>query len=191
MKGPTDIMEAELVVIGAIERPFGVKGAIKVRSLSDVSSRFESLDQVVLTSLEGKRVETRVTEVRGGGDRYILSVEALRSPEEAGAFRGGYLYAERWAAANMALPDAPLQCDLIGLSVVDEQGHPVGRLEEVIETAGGHLLVVRSGKREAMVPAVKEFVAQVDLASRQVTIHAIPGLLDDLYEDGKVGAHAW
>jgi hypothetical protein len=41
-----------------------------------------------------------------------------------------------------------------------------------------------------MVPAVKEFVTQVDLARRQVTLHAIPGLLDDLYEGGKVGAHA-
>jgi 16S rRNA processing protein RimM len=63
-------------------------------------------------------------------------------------------------------------------------------LEAVIETAGGHLLLVRNGEREAMVPAAKEFVAQVDLASRQVTIHAIPGLLDDLYEGGKVGANA-
>lgn len=183
-------MEAELVVIGAIERPFGIKGAIKVRSLSDVPGRYESLEQVVLQSREGKRVETRVTDVRGGGDRYILSVEALSSPEEAGAFRGGYLYAERGGAASMALQDAPLQCDLIGLSVVDQEGHSVGRLEEVIETAGGHLLVVRSGKREAMVPAAKQFITQVDLARRQVTVHAIPGLLDDLYEGGKVGAHA-
>ncbi|HSE60257.1 MAG TPA: ribosome maturation factor RimM [Nitrospiraceae bacterium] len=190
MKGPADTMEAELVVIGAIERPFGIKGAIKVRSLSDVPGRFESLDQVVLQSREGKRVETRVTDVRGGGDRYILSVEALRSPEEAGAFRGGYLYIERGGAASVALPDAPLQCDLIGLSVVDHEGHSVGRLEEVIETAGGHLLLVRNGKREVMVPAAKQFITQVDLARRQVTVHAIPGLLDDLYEGGKVGAHA-
>lgn len=183
-------MEAELVVIGAIDRPFGVKGAIKVRSLSDVPGRFESLDQVILQSREGKRVETRVTEVRGGGDRYIVGVEALRSPEEAGAFRGGYLYAEREGATGMVSAADFLQCDLIGLSVVDHEGHPVGRLEEVVETAGGHLLVVRNGKREAMVPAVKEFVTQVDLARRQVTVHAVPGLLDDLYEDGTVGAHA-
>jgi 16S rRNA processing protein RimM len=148
------------------------------------------LDQVVLKSREGKRVETRVTDLRGGGDRYIIEVEALRSPEEAGEFRGGYLYAERGSAASLASLDTFLQCDLIGLSVVDHEGYPVGRLEAVIETAGGHLLLVRNGEREAMVPAAKEFVAQVDLASRQVTIHAIPGLLDDLYEGGKVGANA-
>ena len=190
MKGPADTTDVELVVIGAVERPFGVKGEVKVRSLSDVPGRFRSLDQVVLTSREGKRLETRVTEVRGGGDRYIVGVEALRSPEEAGEFRGGYLYAEREVAAGAQSSDAFLQCDLIGLSVVDEQGHPVGRLEEVIEMAGGHLFVVRNGKREAMVPAVKEFITQVDLARRQVTIHAIPGLLDDLYEERKAGAHA-
>jgi 16S rRNA processing protein RimM len=190
MKGPADTTDVELVVIGAIERPFGVKGEVKVRSLSDVPDRFRSLDRVVLTSREGKQVETRVTEVRGGGDRYIVGVEALRSPEDAGEFRGGYLYAERGGETGVMSADAVLQCDLIGLSVVDHEGHQVGRLEEVIETAGGHLLVVRNGKREAMVPAVKEFVTQVNLARRQVTLHAIPGLLDDLYEGGKVGAHA-
>lgn len=190
MKGPADTTDVELVVIGAIERPFGVKGEVKVLSLSDVPDRFRSLDQVVLTSREGKRLETRVTKVRGGGDRYILSVEALHSPEEAGKFRGGYLYAGREGVATSLSADAFLQCDLIGLSVVDHEGHEVGRLEEVIETASGHLLVVRNGEREAMVPAVKEFVTQVDLARREVTLHAIPGLLDDLYEGGKVGAHA-
>jgi 16S rRNA processing protein RimM len=183
-------MDVELVVIGAIERPFGVKGEIKVRSLSDVPGRFRSLDQVVLTSREGNRLETRVTEVRGGGDRYIVGVEALRSPEEAGKFRGGYLYAERGSSTGVVSSDAFLQCDLIGLSVVDQQGHPVGRLEEVIETAGGHLFVVRNGEREVMVPAVKKFVTHVDVEKRLVTIQAIPGLLDDLYEDGKVGSHA-
>lgn len=181
---------AELVVIGAIERPFGVKGEIKVRSLSDVPGRFHSLDLVILASRGGKRLETRVTEVRGGADRYIVGVEALRSPEEAAEFRGGYLYAGRGDVASAPSSDAFLQCDLIGLSVVDQQGHPVGRLEEVIETAGGHLFVVRNGEREVMVPAVKKFVTHVDVENRQVTIQAIPGLLDDLYEDGKVWSHA-
>lgn len=190
MQGPAETKEAELVVIGAIERPFGVKGEIKVLSLSDVPDRFRSLDQVVLTSREGRRLETRVTEVRGGGDRYILGIEALHSPEEAGEFRSGYLYAERARLGGGPSSEAFLQCDLIGLFAVDQEGHPVGRLEEVIETAGGHLLVLRNGKREVMVPAVKEFVTQVDLGRRQVTIHDIPGLLDDLYEDGKVGTHA-
>ena len=36
-------IEIDLVTIGKIERPFGVKGAVKVRSLSDVSGRFDQL----------------------------------------------------------------------------------------------------------------------------------------------------
>ncbi|MEX5213236.1 MAG: ribosome maturation factor RimM [Nitrospiraceae bacterium] len=190
MKEPDSTRDAELVVIGMIERPFGVKGAIRVRSLSDVPGRFRSLDRVVLTSREGKRLETKVAEVRGGGDRYILGIEGLTSPEAAGEFRGGYLHAERGESVFAGSPNAFLQCDLIGLSVVDHEGHEVGRLEEVIETAGGHLFVVRHGEREVMLPAVQQFVTHIDVAKRVATIQAIPGLLDDLHKDGKVESHA-
>ena len=41
---------AELIAIGMIEKPFGVRGEVRVKSLSDVPWRFEGLKDVTLVA---------------------------------------------------------------------------------------------------------------------------------------------
>ena len=72
--------QEELVTIGRIERSFGVRGEARVRSLTDVPGRFESLGQVTLVGPPGKTLVTRVTHVRSGGPTWIMGFEAFRSP---------------------------------------------------------------------------------------------------------------
>ena len=45
--------QADLVTIGKIERPFGVRGEFKVRSLSDVPGRLDQLKQVQILEPTG------------------------------------------------------------------------------------------------------------------------------------------
>ena len=54
----------ELVAIGVIEKPFGVRGEMRVRSLSDVPGRFEGLTRVTLEAPSGAVKETAVRSVR-------------------------------------------------------------------------------------------------------------------------------
>ena len=49
--------QAELVTIGRIERSFGVRGEARVRSLTDVPGRFESLGQVTIVGPAGKTLD--------------------------------------------------------------------------------------------------------------------------------------
>ena len=79
---------AELVAIGKIEKPFGVKGEVRVRSLSDVPGRFEGLTQVTLVAPSGRALVAGVTRVRADGNSYVLGFDAFTTPEEAAVFRG-------------------------------------------------------------------------------------------------------
>jgi 16S rRNA processing protein RimM len=54
----------EMVTIGKIDRPFGVHGAVKVRSLSDRPGRFEQLGAVRVIGQEGQTVDRTVRQVR-------------------------------------------------------------------------------------------------------------------------------
>ena len=54
---------AELIAIGMIEKPFGVKGEVRVRSLSDVPGRLEGLKDVTLVAASGRALVTAVTVV--------------------------------------------------------------------------------------------------------------------------------
>jgi len=165
----------DLVTVGQIERPFGVKGEVKVRPLSDVPGRFETLTDVSLVGRSGKRMETQVTSIRRAGDRFIVGLAGMTTPEEAGQWRGGYIEVSRGPVP--ALPDGQYyECDLIGLAVRDEQGQPIGTLEQVWELPGNHMFVVRNGSREVLIPAARDLIKAVDLEGRVMTVRMVEGL---------------
>jgi 16S rRNA processing protein RimM len=169
------LSQLETVTVGQIERPFGVKGEVLVRSLSDVPGRFEALTQVSLVAKSGMSMETSVTHVRRTGRGFILGLAGLTTPEAAGLWRGGMIQAPRGTVP--ALPDGQYyECDLVGLAVQTDEGQPIGVLEQIWELPGNHVFVVRQGAKEILIPAAKELVKAVDLERGVMTVHMIDGL---------------
>lgn len=83
--------QLDTVTVGQIERPFGIKGEVKVRPLSDVPGRFEGLKSVSLLARNGQTLETSVTHVRRAGAGFILGLTGLTTPEDANPWRGGFI----------------------------------------------------------------------------------------------------
>lgn len=170
--------QADFVTIGKIERHFGVRGEFKVRSLSDVPGRLDHLKQVQVLAPTGQTVERTVTHVRRAGSTYIMGLAGVTTPEEAGMLRGGLIQVPR-APASALSADVYFECDLIGMTVENEQGGEVGVLETILEIPENQVFVVRKGTEEVLIPAAKNFVTSVDLARRRMTVRGI----DDLVED--------
>lgn len=172
------IDQSELVTIGKIERTFGVRGEVRVRSLSDVPGRFEGLKAVTLVSPNGNVLATKVTHVRSGSDSYIVGLEAFSNPEDAAAFRGGFVQIPR--QQSPALPDGQYyESDLIGMTVQDEDGLQLGTVEEIWNLPSHHVLVVRQQDKQLLVPATKRAVASVNIGERVLTIRADDVLADE------------
>ena len=165
----------DTVTVGQIERPFGVKGEVKVRPLSDVPGRLEGLKSVSLLARNGQTLETSVTHVRRAGAGFILGLTGLTTPEDANPWRGGFIRTIRGAVPD--LPDGQYyECDLIGLAVFTEEHQPIGVLEEIWDLPGNPVFVVRQGAKEILIPAAKELVGTVDLTARTMTVRLIDGL---------------
>jgi 16S rRNA processing protein RimM len=173
----------ERIAIGQIVRPFGVRGEVRVRSLSDVPGRFEGLREVTLVSPSGQELATVVRCVRGGGDSYVVGFEAFSSPEDAASFRGGLILIP--GGRSPVLPSGQYyECDLIGMTVAAEDGRVLGTLEQVVEAGGNHLFVVHGDGRDVLVPATKSVVASVDVADRRMTVRTVEGLFCDELDGG-------
>lgn len=171
------VNQLETVTVGRIERPFGVKGEVKVRPLSDVPGRFEGLRSVSLLARNGQTLETSVTHVRRVGAEFILGLTGLTTPEDASLWRGGFIRTLRGSVPE--LPDGQYyECDLIGLAVSTEESQPIGVLEEIWDLPGNPLFVVRQGAKEILIPAAKELIRAVDLTARTMTVRLIDGLGD-------------
>ena len=65
--------------------------------------------------------------------------------------------------------------DIIGASVVTENGESVGTLAEIIEAPTSTVYVVR-GETEHLIPAVPEFIIKTDAEKGVVTVRLIEGM---------------
>ena len=68
--------------------------------------------------------------------------------------------------------------DLIGLEVYDEKDGLVGKIYDVLNLPANDAYVVRDGDVEFMIPVVREFVKNVDMENKRVTVKLIPGMRD-------------
>lgn len=168
----------DMVAIGQIVKPFGVRGEVRVRSLSDVPGRFEGLREVTLVSPVGQELATVVQGVRGDGASYVVRFAAFATPEDAAVFRGGLIKIPR--GQSPALPSGQYyECDLVGLTVMTEGGRVLGTLEELLEAGSNHVFVVRGDGREVLIPALRSVVASVDMTARIMIVRAVEGLFPE------------
>jgi 16S rRNA processing protein RimM len=166
------------VVIGAITRPHGLRGEVRVVPMTDRPQRFEGLSDCVLWDASRDERETRrITTARQHGDVVLLGLAGCTSVEAAETLRGR-LVAVPEAQALPAPPGQFYPWQLEGARVVTEDGRDVGRFAGVESSGAQDVWVVRADGREHLIPAVPEIVVDVDVAARRVVIRPPEGLLD-------------
>ena len=151
----------ELLEVGRIAKPVGLKGEVVVALSTD---RTERLDPGSV--LETDRGPLTVVAAHPHQRRWRVSFEGFGSREEAEALHGLVL-----RAAPLDEDDAWFVHDLIDAEVVLTDGGAVGRCVAVVENPAYDLLELESG---ALVPM--PFVT--DVTGGRVTIDPPEGLLD-------------
>ena len=177
-----DAPSDELLVIGRVWRAHGVQGEAKVIPETDDPERFETLERVYIGGRAETAKEHAVESVRyqqtKRGLIVLIKLANVQTPEAVEGLRKNMVF-----AAESDLPpleeDEFFLHDLVGLAVVTEAGEAVGTVRDVMEMPGHPLFVIaREGQPDAMIPAVPEFVTDVDAEAGRVTIRPIEGLLE-------------
>ena len=164
-------IKTDPVTIGRILKPFGVKGEVRVESLSDIPDRFAGLPLVMLVTPNGESITTSVTQARSSGKTHLLKFEAFSSPEEALKFRGALIQ----VSPDHAMPSKPdeyYHYELIDLAVQDECQRILGHVEEILDLPQHSVLVVRQqgGNREYLIPATKRIIRQINIQEHKIIV---------------------
>ncbi len=165
-------------MIGEIVRPQGIRGALRVRPLTDRPERFERVTECVLwDASRDERQTRRVVTAHAQGQNVVMAVEGCESIEAAEDLVGRLVAVTEAEALPLGPgPFYPWQRE--GAKVVTEDGQEVGRVAGIEQSAGHDLWVVRGGEREHLIPAVPEIVVDVDVAAGRVVIRPPEGLLE-------------
>jgi 16S rRNA processing protein RimM len=168
----------DLVVIGEVTRPHGLRGEVRVTPHTDRPERFEGLGECVLwDEASDTRVVRRITGARRQGGAVLLALADCDSVASAAALVGRLVALPR--AQALPLPPGRLYpWQLIGCRVMTEDGRAVGELSGIEPSPAHDLWVVRGPGREHLIPAVEEIVVAVDVDARRVVIRPPEGLLE-------------
>jgi 16S rRNA processing protein RimM len=170
-------MEQDLLAVGRITKSVGVRGEVKLEALSDRRQRFRELREVWVGS-DGRTARRETVEaVRFLRDAPVVKLRGVDSRTAADELRGEFLFVE--AASVAPLPEGSFYVhEIVGLTVVTEEGDAVGRVRDVCRLPGGDVWCVEMQGREIMIPAVQALVRRVDLREGKIVIRAIEGLLE-------------
>lgn len=166
----------DFVLIGRVRRPHGTRGEITVEPISEVRQRFEGLEQVLVRTGDGTK-EMKVVSSRSKGNLVLLKLEGIDDMNAAQGLAQADLGVRRQDV--WPLPEGSFYIfDLVGCKVIGAGGREIGTVDDVLGMPANDVLVVKTGKGEALVPVTRNVVKQVDLASKLIVIEEMEGLLD-------------
>lgn len=152
-----------MIRVGQVTAPFGVRGAVKVKPLTDFDDRFAAGAELWL---EGST--RRVEWTKRSGEQLAVKLTGLDDRTRAELLRGSYLEVPE-GEARLLPEGAFYHHQLEGLAVFTESGRPLGTLSRVLERPANDVWVV-TGAVEQLVPATKDAVKRVDLEKRRITV---------------------
>jgi 16S rRNA processing protein RimM len=169
-----------LIPVGRILRAHGVHGAVLVLAYGDSPQTMLDTNSLFLLAKNNETTSLKISGHKGkiAPNGVILKFKNITTREDAQELKGREL-----AINKSDLPqtedDEYYQTDLLGLMAQTTNGHPLGRVKNLLDTGASLILViVNENNREFLIPFNDTFVPKVDLKSGQLWVEDWPELLE-------------
>jgi 16S rRNA processing protein RimM len=168
-------VESGDVIIGKIVAPFGIRGEVKVVIHTDFPERFEAGRTVTLVGPGDARREARIARSTPNKGGVSVKFDGVDNRTDAEKLRGIDIVISESELGELG-EDQFYVFDLIGMSVITDDGREQGEITEVLQGGANDVYVTSTG---LCIPAIKDVVVSVDVDKGTMVIHPVPGLLPD------------
>lgn len=162
--------EPEYLVIGKVLRPHGVRGELRIQMHSHHPSHLSQVETVYLGEdhrphkLKSFRLHQRIL---------LMTLEGFDDRDKADTLREELVSVK----VDQAVPleeGEYFYHQIIGLSVVTDEGEVLGAVAEIIRTGANDVYVVRGQGGEVLLPAIRSVILKIE--PPQMIVHLLPGL---------------
>ena len=165
-------MKQQFLEVGKITNVHGLMGEVRVQPWADSPDflcRFKTL------YVDKTHWPIQVERARVHKNMAIIKFHGVTDVPSALAMRNAILYIDR---NDVQLPEGSFfLADIMGLEVRDAQsGQVLGKVDDILTLPANNVYVVRGGERELMIPAVPQFIAQVNIEEGYLRVNMMEGL---------------
>lgn len=164
----------DYIKIGRIINTHGIKGEVKIFPLTDNIERFSDLKKAYLGD---NKIKVEVEKVRYHKGLAIIKFKEFNDINEILKFKDHFIYIDE--EDRVKLPeDHYFIFDLVDCAVYDTEGKKIGIVTDVIQYSANDVYVVENEEKSYLIPAVKEFVIDVDIHNKRIIIDPIEGMIE-------------
>lgn len=165
----------DLLQVGVITSPHGIKGAVKIFPTTDRPEHFKKLKSVYMED----GTELHIQQVQFFKQFVIIKFQELDSMNDAEGYKKVSLYIPKKEAAPLKDNEYFIG-DLIGMKVSTEDGQVLGDIKDVLLTGANDVYVVQreDNGEELLIPAIKQCILNVNVSEKKMQVHLLKGLLD-------------
>lgn len=164
-------MEQAFLEAGEVVSTHGIQGEIKILPWADAPEFLLQFDTLYLNGRPYEVVSSRVHKTC-----VLAKLKGIDTPEAATLLRSQRVSIDR---SSLRLPKGTVFiADLLGCAVLDDDSNEIGKIKDVLTMPSSDVYVIE-GVRSYMIPAVKEFVREIDVEKRLVRVHLIEGMATD------------
>lgn len=157
------------IIVGKVSGVYGVKGWVKLFSWTQPKENIADYNPLLLEVKPGQWEAKAVRSAKPHGRTIVAQFEEIDDRNQAEAWVG-----KRLAINPDQLPDLEegwYWSELIGLTVISENGQEFGVVSEMQETGANDVLVVGKGADAVLIPFVTgPIVKQVDLDAGTILV---------------------
>jgi 16S rRNA processing protein RimM len=169
------------LVVGRVVKAHGITGEVVVEvRTDDPATRFAPGTTLRARRRDEPERDYVVDSSREHGGRLLVRLDGVADRDAAESLRGTLFVVDTEALPPIDDPDEFYDHQLEGLRVLTTGGTLVGTVAEVLHTAAGELLAVRTegDGGEVLVPFVSAIVISVSLEHQTIEIDPPEGLLE-------------
>lgn len=166
----------DFTIVGKITNTHGIKGELKIFPITHDVERFNQLKSAYIG---GKKIKVNLEKVRYHKGLAIIKFNEYSDINDVLKFKDEFIYVAN--EDRIKLPENHFFIsDLLDCQVFDQDSNLIGILIDILKGPSNDVYVVKNMEKnkEYLIPAVKEFVTQVNTIDKKIVIDPIEGMIE-------------
>ncbi len=167
--------DGSLIEVARIVKAQGLKGELRVYTLTQKPEDLERYKSFFVKADSGEIEELNVERIRTAPKYVAVKFHGIDHIDDVERLLKRPLFINSSQLPTLDEGEYFIS-DMIGMKVVTPDGEKLGILKDILEHTANHVYQVIDGDKEILIPAVKNFVKNIDIDNRIITIDLIEGL---------------